>query len=62
MLVGWQVVRVLCLVYKIVYWPFYIFGMGPPESLLYWFNQVLCPNTCFLCHNVMCNCHEVYPS
>ena len=27
--------------------------------LFYW---VLCPNTCFQCHNIMSNFYEVYPS
>ena len=61
MLVGWQVVRVVCLVYKIVHLPFYMFGTGPLKSQLCSFHQVLCPSICFLCHNVMSNFHEVYP-
>ena len=62
MLVGWLVVRVVCVVYKIVCLPFYMFGTGSLKSQLHWFHQVLCPGMCFLCHNVMSNFHGVYPS
>ena len=62
MLVGWQVVRMVCLVYKIVQWPFYMFETGPQKSQLNWFHQVLCPNTCFPSRSVMSNFPEVYPS
>ena len=47
MLVGWQAVRVVCLVYKIVCFPFYMFGTGSPKSQLHWFHQVLCPSISF---------------
>ena len=62
MLVGWKVVRVVCLIYKIACGPFYMPGTGPPKSQLCWLHQLLCPHTCFLCHNIMSNFHEVYPS
>ena len=62
MLVGWQVVRVVCLVYKIVNLPFYMFGTGPLKSQLHWFHQVLFKNICFLCHNIMIIFHGVYTS
>ena len=39
MLVGWQVVRMVCLVYKIVHWPFYMFETGPLKSELCCFHQ-----------------------
>ena len=47
---------------QIVCWLFHMFGSGPPKSQLHCFHQVLCPNTCFLCCNVISNFHEVYPS
>ena len=62
MFMGQQAARVVCLVCKIVCLPFYMSEICPLTSQLCWFHQVLCPNTCLLCHNIMSNFHGVYPS